>query len=149
VSRGRGRPRSEVFETCKASGCVKPASPGRAYCSRKCAPFGNYGLYQNEDTEPEEPKIKAPEMDPMRRELMLRVINDDMRCVPIVYQIDQFKHCDRALVWLLEAKITGHNLYEWIHREHSGSVLFMIHFIVKQVEKVIGERRLYAHEDLK
>lgn len=45
LKRGRPRiaePRSDI--PCKKSGCTKPAIIGQVYCSRDCAPFGNYGV---------------------------------------------------------------------------------------------------------
>jgi len=98
---------------------------------------------------PPEPLI-APKMDNFRRDLMFRVISGDVRVIPIVYQIDQFKDCDKILRWLIANSIVGYQLFEWLKLYHGNSPLRMVTHIINLIERNANvKRRLYANRDLK
>ncbi len=74
-------------------------------------------------------------MTPKRKNLMHKVINDQMALVPIMHQLDRYTHCDKFLTWLIRNKITGQNLVEWLKIYHNNSIMNMVKFIIKTVEK--------------
>lgn len=141
----RGRPRSVYPTVCQNPKCSNPATRYQSYCSKECSPLGGYGLYTDTGKILKPPK--PPPMDPYRRELMFKVINDDMRVVQIVYQIDQFKYCDVILKWLVDNHMTGRNLMAWLNDHHDRSVLSLVTEIVRRVEK--NAKRALLASDLK
>ena len=74
-------------------------------------------------------------MTPIRRKLITRVMNDSLELLPVLHQLSRYKRCDNFLKWLIKNRITGQTLIEWLRIEHSGSVIFMVQFMIKHQYK--------------
>jgi hypothetical protein len=62
-------------------------------------------------------------MTPIRRQMMLKIADDDLRTLRYLYVFDQFVHCDAILQWIIRNELVGKKFLEWIEGEYAGSPL--------------------------
>jgi len=81
------------------------------------------------------------------KERMLTLINGDTRVFPYLQHIEVFKRKAEICTWLIESKITGKNLMDWIKVNFDGSCFEMCRYVLAKVEKVPwNTRKIYAHD---
>jgi len=70
-----------------------------------------------------------------RKNLIHMTMNGEYGLLPIMHQLTRYVDCDRFLNWLINNRLTGRDLLEWINTHHNKSVLGMVQFIIKHSEK--------------
>ena len=69
------------------------------------------------------------------RELMHDCIDGESRLVGIMHIMTNFVYVEKILKWLVIHNIRGKNLIDWIDKQHSGSVMGMVQFIIMKVNR--------------
>lgn len=70
-----------------------------------------------------------------RRQMMLKVMDGDMRIPPILFSWKDFARIDDVLEWCIRNRMTGKNLYTWLYGTFRNSILNPLHFIVAKIDK--------------
>ena len=81
------------------------------------------------------------------RDFYLRIIDDNPSVMPIVYEISKYKHSLDIQVWLIKNKITGKILLSWLKETFENSIINMVKFIIKKVNKDKEIKPIIAHKD--
>lgn len=70
------------------------------------------------------------------KELMhIAMGNKAIELLPIMHQLSRYRDVDRILKWLIQNRITGNNLHEYVRDTFKNSVMSMVKFIVKYSNK--------------
>lgn len=81
------------------------------------------------------------------KDLMKIVINDNMYLVPIMHQLSHYTYRDGILNWLIDNRLVGYNLLDWLKINHDNSVLGMVKFIIKHHNKSLEEKEIRINRD--
>lgn len=88
-----------------------------------------------------------PKFDPItdrRRELIFWVIDDDRSLLPVCYHMTSYRRCDQILLWLVQNRMTGHNLKQWIGMRWGNSLLDMVKYILMRLDRDSAPKAIYA-----
>lgn len=80
-------------------------------------------------------------------DLIERVLDDEQRLLPFVYQCYQHRQTEAILSYLAENKLTGWKLWNWIHAQFGRSFLSPIQEIVRRIENQKRVRPIMAGKD--
>ena len=86
-------------------------------------------------------------MSKAEREFYLRIVEDTPSLVPVIYEISKYKHSLDIQVWLIKNKLTGKNLVSWLKESFNNSIMSMVKFIIKKVNKDKEIKPIIAHKD--
>tara|TARA_R100000781_G_scaffold105913_1_gene69793 strand:+ start:3156 stop:3431 length:276 start_codon:yes stop_codon:yes gene_type:complete len=86
-------------------------------------------------------------MSNAERDFYLRIIDDQPGVMPVAYEISKYKHSLDIQVWLIKNKITGKILLSWLNEKFDHSIMSMIKYIIKRVNKDKEIKPIYAHKD--
>ncbi len=82
-----------------------------------------------------------------RKNLMHKVMDGNLSLVHYMHQLDRFLHCDNILKWLIQNRIIGKTLQEWIEINFNRSTLSMVQFIIKYREKNSEYKPIIKNKD--
>ena len=86
-------------------------------------------------------------MTPQKRELIQRVIDGDLRLLPLMHQLDGFTHSMRMFTWLNQNKIVGVELYALWTLNFKSSWLGLGKWVVMMINKDNQIRKVIAGKD--
>ena len=86
-------------------------------------------------------------MSKAEREFYLRIVEDTPSLMPVIYEISKYKHSLDIQVWLIKNKLTGKNLVSWLKESFDNSIMSMVKFIIKKVNKDKEIKPIIAHKD--
>lgn len=85
-------------------------------------------------------------MNPRRRELLMKVMDGNPNCLPILYHLDQYLRCDQMLSWLIQNRFMGDEFLFWFKWECDSSLLSMGKFLLARIEKNEKTQILYGRD---
>jgi len=74
-------------------------------------------------------------MNPQTRQSMLKIIDGQETLVRFCYFLSQFKRCDQMLRFLINSRLIGATLVDWLKVNFEDSFLQASAFILKHVKK--------------
>lgn len=82
-------------------------------------------------------KKEKPKISSQRRELIFKVLDDFINpgMLRVVHELTNYRYCDNILLWLIANKITGKELNEFLNIQFKGSILSMVQYVVKIINK--------------
>ena len=86
-------------------------------------------------------------MSNAERDFYLRIIDDQPGLMPVAYEISKYKHSLDIQVWLIKNKITGKILQSWLKDKFDHSIMSMVQYIIKRVNKDKEIKPIFAHKD--
>ena len=89
-------------------------------------------------------------MTPKRRELILKVADNDVRCFPILHKIDRFVHADKILEYFIRENIVGSVFFdEFYLKKFKLSWLSMGKWAVMKLKKEKHYSPILAGKDFR
>lgn len=82
-----------------------------------------------------------------RKDLIQMAMNDKFELLPVMHQMSRYADCDKFLKWLIENRITGLVLSDWLKNYHKNSVMGMVKFIIKSHNKDRQEQAILLNRD--
>lgn len=92
--------------------------------------------------------LNKPSLSPKRRELIVRVMNDEPRVLPLIFHIQMMRRCDEALQWMIDNHLTGTTFHSWFKEVQEGSPLKLIAFLKKQINRSRDTQPVFGQVDL-
>ncbi len=86
-------------------------------------------------------------MTPQKRELILKVADDQFDALPILYQLEGFVHSERMFKWLIQNGITGKEFIKIYQINFKLSWLGLGKWLVQMVNKDNQIRKVIAGRD--
>lgn len=87
-------------------------------------------------------------MNEIRRQMMLKIADDEMRVLPILYHADRLTRCDEVLMYLIKNNITGIKLLNYF-QDQNNSILNLLSDILRRVNKESKKQKILAGKDYK
>jgi hypothetical protein len=78
---------------------------------------------------------KLLQLTPLRRELMLRVMDGDKDLAPIMYSWNRRPRVEEVLCWLIANRYTGRTLLEFMQHSHGARIHGFFQWVLQQIEK--------------
>lgn len=76
-----------------------------------------------------------PSLTPMMREKFLRFVDGREDLLYYAYHLNQCKHKEPIVDWLLRRRLTGEKFAEWVRVKHDNSFLKMLQHVVSEVNR--------------
>lgn len=92
-------------------------------------------------------KRRLPGMSQRQRELVLRAADGHLDTLPILYNFLNYKRCDEIMSWLLQNRITGHNLIALVNREFGNQILSVVKYILMKIDRDRVMKPLFLGRD--
>jgi hypothetical protein len=86
---------------------------------------------------------------PQQRDMMLFTLDGEPHETLrfIVYHIYCHVRCTEILHWLIRNRLTGKSLLGWFTQVHDGSILNMIAFVIKEIDRDLEKKPMFAGKD--
>jgi len=88
-------------------------------------------------------------ISPQRREKFFKVLDGEQQLLPLIFFLSKSTRVDQMLDWLIQHKITGKALIEWVKLEQNQSFLFTAQEITKWMDGDREYRVLEFGKDFK
>lgn len=86
-------------------------------------------------------------MSSQRRDLLLKLCNDNAEAVTIAYHLTGYRRCDQIASWLIKQNLTGRTLVDWLKINWEMSMLSMVKYVLKKIDSDVTVRPILFGKD--
>ena len=85
--------------------------------------------------------------DNLRRALLLAVMNGESRLGHHIFQWNKMARCNEICTWLVKAKLTGKELYEWLSVNFGMKAIAPAKWILKEIDDNLDVQPVIIGQD--